>query len=132
MDFDPAAARKNLARFWALSAQFGMERGGNHTYLNEIVSDRYALVSGLQILRDELQLAERHDDTDIGSCGADLEVPSVLTTLAYTNCGDRIHQGEATLSYEHIVAARFACMSEIGELKTEAFSPTGGGTDDGS
>ncbi len=131
MNFDPAAARKNLARFWALSAQFGMERGGNHTYLNEIVSDRYALVSGLQILRDELQLAERHDDTDIGSCGADLEVPSVLTTLAYTNCGDRIHQGEVE-RYRRAVAARFATISELGDVKLESFSPTGGGTDDGA
>jgi hypothetical protein len=55
-----------------------------------------------------------------------------MTTLAHTNCGDRIHQGEATTSYEQIVAARFACMSEIGEFKLEAFSPTGGGTDDGN
>jgi len=54
-----------------------------------------------------------------------------VTTVAHTNCGDRIHQGEATTSYEHVVAARFATMSEIGEYKLEAFSPTGGGTDDG-
>ena len=108
-----------------------MERGGNHTYLNEIVSDRYALVSGLQILRDELQLAERRDGADIGSCGADLEVPSVLTTLAYTNCGDRIHQGEVE-RYRRAVAARFATISELGDVKLESFSPTGGGTDDGA
>jgi len=43
----------------------------------------------------------------------------------------RIHQGEATTSYEQVVASRFATMSEIGEYKLEAFSPTGGGTDDG-
>ena len=34
--------------------------------------------------------------------------------------------------YEQVVAGRFATLSEIGELKTEAFSPTGGGTDDGA
>jgi hypothetical protein len=48
-----------------------------------------------------------------------------------TPCGDRIHQGEATSSYEQIVASRFATLSEIGEFKLEAFSPTGAGTDDG-
>ena len=131
MDFDPSAARKNLARFWALQAQFGVERGSNHAYLNEIVSDRYALVSGLQILRDELQLADGRCGADVGSCGADLEVPSVITTLAFTNCGDRIHQGEVE-RYRHAVAARFATISEVGDVKTESFSPTGGGTDDGA
>lgn len=131
MDFDPSVARKNLARFWALRAQFGMERGGNHAYLNEIVSDRYALVSGLQILRDELQFADGRPGADMGSCGANLEVPSVITTLAFTNCGDRIHQGEVE-RYRRAVAARFATISEIGDVKTESFSPTGGGTDDGA
>ncbi len=90
------------------------------------------LVNGLQLLRDELQLAgERDLGDDVIACGADLSIPSVMTTLAHTNCGDRIHQGEATTSYEQVVASRFACMSEIGEHKLEAFSPTGGGTDDG-
>ncbi len=131
MDFDASAARTNLARFWALPSQFGMERGGNHTYLNEIVSDRYALVFGLQVLRDELQLADGREGGDIGSCGANLEVPSVITTLAYTNCGDRIHQGEVE-RYRRAVAARFATLSEIGDVKLESFSPTGGGTDDGA
>ncbi len=131
MEFDPSAARKNLARFWALQAQFGMERGGNHAYLNEIVSDRYALVCGLQILRDELQFADGRPGGDLGSCGANLEVPSVITTLAFTNCGDRIHQGEVE-RYRHAVASRFATISEIGDVKTESFSPTGGGTDDGA
>jgi hypothetical protein len=56
----------------------------------------------------------------------------VITTLAYTNCGDRIHQGEATKRYRDVVASRFATLSEIGELKLEAFFPAGGGTDDGA
>jgi hypothetical protein len=39
MDFDPAVARKNLARFWALRAQFGMERGGNHAYFSRSMGE---------------------------------------------------------------------------------------------
>jgi hypothetical protein len=39
-----------------------------------------------------------------------------------------IHQGDATSNYVKLVAGRFASISEIGELKLEAFAPTGGGT----
>lgn len=132
MRFDPSRARERVEKFWSLNAEFGLEHNAYRVYLNEIVSDRYVLVNGLQLLRDELQLAgERDVGDDVIACGADLSLPSVMTTLAHTNCGDRIHQGEATTSYEQIVASRFACMSEIGEHKLEAFSPTGGGTDDG-
>jgi hypothetical protein len=127
--FDPSLARTRLEKFWTLDAEFGVEHNAYRVYLNEIVSDRYVLVNGLQILRDELQLAEKGGD--VVACGADFSLPSVMTTLAHTNCGDRIHQGEATTSYEQVVAARFATMSEVGEYKLEAFSPTGGGTDDG-
>ncbi len=130
MRFDPKLARERLDQFWTLDAEFGVEHNAYRVYLNEIVSDRYVLVNGLQLLRDELQLAEGKGD--VVACGADLSLPSVMTTLAHTNCGDRIHQGEATTSYEQVVASRFATMSEIGEHKLEAFSPTGGGTDDGS
>jgi hypothetical protein len=136
MKFDPDKATQRIEKFWALNAEFGQEHNAYRVYLSEIVSDRYVLVNGLQLLRDELQLAGEHereqgDGDDVVACGADLSLPSVMTTLAHTNCGDRIHQGEATTSYEHVVASRFACMSEIGEYKLEAFSPTGGGTDDG-
>jgi len=129
--FDGAAAQRRIDRFWQLSASFGMERNAYHNYLNEIVSDRYALVNGLQLLRDELQFAAS-SPTDMRACGADLSLPSVVTTLAYTNCGDRIHQGEATKRYRDVVASRFATLSEIGELKLEAFFPAGGGTDNGA
>ena len=108
-----------------------MERNAYHNYLNEIVSDRYALIKGLQLLRDELQFAAS-SLSDIHICGADLSLPSVVTTLAYTNCGDRIHQGEVTKRYRDVVASRFATLSEIGELKLEAFFPAGGGTDNGA
>jgi hypothetical protein len=129
--FDAAAAQKRVDQFWGLSASFGMERNAYHNYLNEIVSDRYTLIKGLQLLRDELQLAAS-SQTNIQVCGADLSLPSVVTTLAYTNCGDRIHQGEATKRYRDVVASRFATLSEIGELKLEAFFPAGGGTDNGA
>ena len=134
MKFESAHAAARLGRFWMLKAEFGMERTAFHTYLNEIVSDRYCLVNGLQLLHDELQFSAIRSPncgTDVIACGADLTVPSVITTLAHTNCGDRIHQGEPTTTYEQVVASRFSCKSEIGENKLEAFSPTGGGTDDG-
>ena len=131
LPFDATATQKRIDHFWQLSASFGMERNAYHNYLNEIVSDRYALVKGLQILRDELQFAAA-SPTDMKACGADLTLPSVVTTLAYTNCGDRIHQGEATKRYRDVVASRFATLSEIGELKLEAFFPAGGGTDNGA
>ncbi len=131
LPFDPAPTEARVEKFWQLAASFGMERNAYHNYLNEIVSDRYALINGLQILRDELQFAAS-SLTDMKACGADMSLPSVVTTLAYTNCGDRIHQGEATKRYRDVVASRFATLSEIGELKLEAFFPTGGGTDNGA
>jgi hypothetical protein len=132
MKFDPTAATLRVNRLWSLKAKFGVEGSAYACYLNEIVSDRYTLVNGLQLLRDELQLADADTKSDLVACGADMSVPTVVTTVAHTNCGDRIHQGEATTAYENVVARRFATMSEIGELKLEAFSPTGGGTDDGA
>ncbi len=114
-----------------MPAQFGTERGTNRIFLDEIVSDRYQLISGLQVLRDELQFASAKSDADRELCAADLSLPSVVTTLAFTNCGDRIHQGEVD-RYVQVVAARFATLSEVGTLKPEAFRPTGGGTDDGA
>lgn len=134
MQFDPTSARRRLEKLWSLEARFGLERAATDVFLNEIVSDRYALVRGLTLLRDELQLAGAREVTgaDIEACGADFSLPSVVTTVAHTNCGDRIHQGEAMTTYKQIVAARFATLSEIGELKVESFSPTGGGTDDGA
>ncbi|MCM1985114.1 hypothetical protein [Lyngbya confervoides] len=131
LPFNAAPTQARVDHFWQLSASFGMERNAYHNYLNEIVSDRYALIRGLQLLRDELQFAAE-SPTDMKACGADLSLPSVVTTLAYTNCGDRIHQGEATKRYRDVVASRFATLSEIGELKLEAFFPAGGGTDNGA
>ena len=93
-ELSPDAARARLEKFWSLGAHFGMERSHLHTFLNEIVSDRYVLVNGLQILRDELQLAGIPGavSSDVHACGVDFSLPSVVTTLAHTNCGDRIHR----------------------------------------
>lgn len=129
--FDPSAARTRLERLWKLEAHFGMERGSTRVFLDEIVSDRMQLIGGLQVLRDELQFSIPPASLDREACFADFTQPSVITTLAYTNCGDRIHHGE-TENYQRVVASRFATISEIGTLKPEAFHPTGGGTDDGA
>jgi hypothetical protein len=129
--FDRSAAKARLERLWKLDACFGVERGNTGIFLDEIVSDRMQLVRGMQLLRDELQFTMSPGAIDRESCGADFSLPSVVTTLAYTNCGDRIHHGE-TEHYQRVVASRFATVSEIGTLKPEAFHPTGGGTDDGA
>src|SRR3954454_3478366 len=105
--FDPSAARERIARLWNLKAQFGTERGTNRIFLDEMVSDRLQLLAGLQILRDELQFAPAPAIDDREQCRADLSLPSVVTTLAFTTCGDRIHQGEVD-RYVQVVASRFA------------------------
>lgn len=133
MKFDPTAALTKLEHFWSLRSEFGLERDPYHIYLDEIISDRFALVNGLQLLRDELQFAgKQHHEGDMAACAVDLSVPSVCTTVACTNCGDRIHQGDTESAYRRVVASRFATLSEVGELKVESFAPTGGGTDDGA
>lgn len=129
--FDPTAASSRIERLWALEARFGLEREANQVFLDEIVSDRMQLASGLQVLRDELQFAPSPSAVDREACSADFTQPSVVTTQAYTNCGDRIHHGE-TERYQQVVASRFATISELGTLKPEAFHPAGGGTDDGA
>ncbi|MEM9149320.1 MAG: hypothetical protein AAGB19_02560 [Cyanobacteria bacterium P01_F01_bin.3] len=118
LPFDAAATQARVDAFWQRTASFGTERNAYHNYLNELVSDRYTLTKGLQILRDELQFAA-HSKTEMDTCGADLTLPSVVTTLAYTNCGDRIHQGEVTKRYRDVVASRFGKV-RIQGLGTQA------------
>jgi hypothetical protein len=131
--WDSSAAHARLDRLWRLKAHFGTERGTNRVYLDEIVSDRMQLLSGLQVIRDELMFAKQPNDgtMDREACTADFSIPSIVTTLACTNCGDRIHYGEMD-HYQRVVASRFATLSEVGTLKPEAFNPTGGGTDNGA
>lgn len=132
MKFNPEAGQARIEAFWKLRAEFGVEREARDVYLDDIISDRYSLVRGMQLVRDELQFAGLDKDGDISACGADFTLPSVITTLAHTNCGDRIHQAETTAIYFQTVASRFATISETGEYKLEAFAPTGGGTEDGA
>jgi len=54
--FEPDATAR-VKELWGLKAQFGEERNVTDFYLKELVSDRYVLVKGLQLIRDELQLA---------------------------------------------------------------------------
>lgn len=54
--FDPYEVKTRLEKLWKLSANFGEETQARTCYLNEIVSDRYCLINGMQILRDELQV----------------------------------------------------------------------------
>lgn len=129
--FDDSVARARHEQLWDLPATFGMERSSFHAFLHELARDRYAVVRGLQLLRDELQIAFEPSHP-LAVCGADLSMPSVMTTLAHTHCGDRIHQNEAKRSYEAIVASRFAFLSENGRTKLESFTPAGGGVDDGA
>lgn len=129
--FDDSVARQRHERMWELPAAFGKERSAFYTYLHEFVRDRYAMVRGLQLVRDELQIALLPDHP-LGVCASDLSLPSVMTTLAHTHCGDRIHQNEAKRAYEQIVASRFAFISENGRAKLESFTPAGGGVDDGA
>ena len=123
--FNPAPAAQRVERFWALPAEFGLECSRLDVMLSRIVSDRYALVNGFQIIRDELQFAAHrrdHLDADLHSpvqaCGADFSIPSVLTTLAHTNCGDRVLSSSNSI-YMRVVGIRFASMSELGETKME-------------
>jgi hypothetical protein len=94
----------------------------------------------MQLLRDELQLTFTKTDycspsdnryKTVDNCCADVTIPSVVCTVAHTNCGDRICQASTTL-YQQVVCSRFASISELGEMKPELFNPTGGGTDDGA
>ena len=83
--FDPSIAADRLDRLWKLAAQFGTERGSNRIFLDEMVSDRLQLTAGLQLLRDELQFAPGPSAADRERARADLSLPSVVTTLAFTH-----------------------------------------------
>lgn len=141
-NFDATAVTTRLNNFWSLQSQFGGESNLFDVYLLSIVSDRYCLTNGMHLLRDELQLAfsqtsfedlqkNKSFDQVTTSCCANVSLPSIITTVAHTNCGDRICQS-VTAQYVQTIASRFASISERGEYKPEQFNPTGGGTDDGA
>mmetsp|Transcript_27726 Transcript_27726/g.65843 ORF Transcript_27726/g.65843 Transcript_27726/m.65843 type:complete len:513 (+) Transcript_27726:65-1603(+) len=141
LQFDASIATDRVKKVWKHDARFGMEDEPYHIYFEEIISDRFALTKGLQLIRDELLLAfnrpnHRNEDqnlkiSDVQECAADLSIPSVLSTCAYTVCGDRICQSSSLRDYNCAVAGRFASLTERGEPKPELFFATGGGTDSG-
>lgn len=51
------------------------------------------------------------DKADVKACGVDFTLPTVIVTLAHTNCGDRI-QEEATPEYNAVVGTRFATLGK--------------------
>lgn len=136
--FDPSMVTERIEKMWKLNAEFGKEILFSQMALAELLTDRYTLINGFQLIRDELQFAgidgekrvEHESGIEMSYCGADCTIPSVVSTLAYTNCGDRFNS-EVHSFYQNVVSTRFATISELGSLKTEAFYPTGGGTDDG-
>jgi len=137
MKFDRNALVEKLDKMWSLGARFGQESEPYAVYLEELVSDRFVLCNGMHVLRDELCISfhncstDKDETADVSNCSADVTLPSILCTLAYTGCGDRVDMASAAI-YEKMVASRFASISELGEIKPERFNPTGGGTDDGA
>lgn len=125
---------QRLAGMWNLRADFGVESTQTRVYLDDIVSDRFRLLRGVQHVRDELLLASRRSVRGgaLQSCTTDFSLPTVTTTLAHTNCGDRCHQGGTADKYARMVASRFANVSELGLQKVEEFLPAGGGTENGA
>jgi hypothetical protein len=109
LQFDSSMATDRVKKVWKHEARFGMEDEPYHIYFEEIISDRFALTKGLQLIRDELLLAfnrpnHRNEDqnlkiSDVMECAADLTIPSVLSTCAYTVCGDRICQSSSLRDY---------------------------------
>jgi len=135
------AVNTRVENMWALPAEFGKEQDPSDVFLS-IIANRYALVKGTQLIRDELMLSfndpsYQHEENwatlgeEATECGADLSLPSVLTTCGYTMCGDRICQSNSLRRYQSMVAGRFGSITEGGEMKPELFFATGGGTDSG-
>jgi hypothetical protein len=106
---------------WARAPTFGIERIANPVLIEQLLGDRMLLTLGMHVLRDEIEIAAPDEA---------FAQPLVVTTVAFTNCGDRVHQAEIA-KYRQVIASRFATLSQAGELKPEAFYPPGGGTDDG-
>eukprot|EP00961_Rhodomonas_salina_P169247 2280606-Rhodomonas_salina.2 len=107
------AVNTRVENMWALPAEFGKEQDPSDVFLS-IIANRYALVKGTQLIRDELMLSfndpsYQHEENwatlgeEATECGADLSLPSVLTTCGYTMCGDRICQSQALRRYQAMV-----------------------------
>jgi len=125
--------RRSVGRLVCCCVAVALCSEAHHIFLQEIISDRYCILNGMQMVRDELQLssvAASSDTGDISAAGADFSLPSVIVTQAHTNCGDRV-QAATVPVYDRLVASRFANLSEFGDVKVERFTPAGGGTDNG-
>lgn len=142
--FDPSVAQERIDNVWKLDCDFGREAEPHFVYFEEIIPDRFSLTKGMQLIRDELVMSfnkPKHKNLNMDSsriaaknvqaCAADLALPSVLSTCAYTVCGDRICQSGAVRDYTRSVAGRFGSLTEFGDPKPELFFATGGGTDSG-
>eukprot|EP00288_Rhodomonas_lens_P013116 CAMPEP_0177695800 /NCGR_PEP_ID=MMETSP0484_2-20121128/3648_1 /TAXON_ID=354590 /ORGANISM="Rhodomonas lens, Strain RHODO" /LENGTH=530 /DNA_ID=CAMNT_0019206745 /DNA_START=40 /DNA_END=1632 /DNA_ORIENTATION=- len=142
--FDPTVAQERIDQLWKLDCDFGREAEPKYVYFEEIIPDRFSLTKGIQLIRDELCMSfnkPKHKNFNMDSariaaknvqaCAADLSLPSVLSTCAYTVCGDRICQSGAVRDYTRSVAGRFGSLTEFGDPKPELFFATGGGTDSG-
>jgi hypothetical protein len=55
--FNKTMLSERIAKFWQRYCEFGVETMMSHNVLSEIVSDRYTLTHGFQLIRDELQFA---------------------------------------------------------------------------
>mmetsp|Transcript_55413 Transcript_55413/g.113300 ORF Transcript_55413/g.113300 Transcript_55413/m.113300 type:complete len:532 (-) Transcript_55413:449-2044(-) len=140
--FEPGCAQERVDKLWSLPCDFGREDAPYYVYFEEIIPDRFALTKGLQLVRDELTMSfnqpkhknlnQRMHVKNVKACAADLSIPSVLSTCAYTVCGDRICQSGAVRDYTRSVAGRFGSLTEFGDPKPELFFATGGGTDSGA
>ena len=77
MKFNPEAGQARIEAFWKLRAEFGVEREARDVYLDDIISDRYSLVRGMQLVRDELQALLKRIDA----------LRALLGTLGTTGAG---------------------------------------------
>lgn len=122
--FDATKVTDNIEKLWAEPLDLGRERDPIHAYVQTIGYERRRLVHGYQLLVDELDLAP-------DAVGAELSLPSAISTLARTTCGDRANSGQPAAVYDSALGSRFATRGFAGDAKSEQFSPAGGGTDDG-
>lgn len=113
-DSMPPSVKERIEKMWSMPATFGEEQKSNVAYLS-IMANRYALVRGAQLIRDELMPSFNtpdhkgknvlHDRENM-ECSADLELPSVLTTCGFSMCGDRICQSAALRRYQAMVRSK--------------------------
>jgi hypothetical protein len=126
MAFEKKSVDERLKDFWGLKGNsFGLSRSLNFFHIEQLVRDRLVLTHGYHLLNDEMNFAAP-------PIGADYSLPTAVTTLAHTMCGDRIQQANTRTEYADAVGARFGVKTRKGELKFERFFPAGGGVVDGA